>query len=279
MMIQKVLIPTDGYSLEDHVIRYVARAFPFAKIYVVSVINTYERGIQLTNLLYEEIKKGAKKAIERAVEILNEEGVSPTTTEILHGLPSKEIVRYAKKMKVDLIAMRVYSRKDTPSAHRMGSTVKNVLRKSPVPVLTLAEECNRYPIKRVLLLTDGTRKSKNAENFAIIFTASHAKKLEVMYVYSEESKKSLADKILKNVEWKSSFMNVEVEKVGIVGELIEKILERVIKNDVVIMGIGRRILWYCTVGHVAQAVATHSPVPVIFVRGMRERWSPRKVRR
>ena len=114
-MIKNILIPTDGYGLEDHVVRYVARAFPLSNFYVVSVVNTYERGVQLTNLLYQEMKASAEKAIERAKSLLEKEGIKEVQCRILEGLPSRIINKYAKRRDIDLIAMRVYSRKSTAS--------------------------------------------------------------------------------------------------------------------------------------------------------------------
>ena len=67
-IIRKILISTDGYGLEDHVISYVVRAFPFAEFHVLSIVNTYERGVQLTNLLYMEMRKSAERAVYEAEE-------------------------------------------------------------------------------------------------------------------------------------------------------------------------------------------------------------------
>ena len=95
-MIKNILIPTDGYGLEDHVIRYIAKVFPSSDFYVVSVVNTYERGVQLTNLLYSEMRVNAEKAIERAKNVLEEEGIKNVQCKILEGLPSRIINKYAK---------------------------------------------------------------------------------------------------------------------------------------------------------------------------------------
>ncbi|HDD57375.1 MAG TPA: universal stress protein, partial [Thermoplasmatales archaeon] len=103
-MIKKIVIPTDGYGLEDHVIRYVARAFPFADFHVISVINTYERGVQLTTLLYKEMKESAEKAMSRGKRLLESEGIHDVKTRILEGLPSRKIIEYAKSVDADLIA-------------------------------------------------------------------------------------------------------------------------------------------------------------------------------
>jgi len=278
-MIHKILIPTDGNGLEDHVIRYVARVFPSAEFYVVSVINTRERGVQLTTLLYKEMKSSAEKAIERATQILAEEGIENIHHRILEGLPSRIINRYAKKKDIDLIALRVYSRKFTVSAQRMGSTIRNVIQGSTVPVLIVAEECEKIPVKRVLFPTDGTRKSERAKNFAILFASSYGIEIEVMHVMGKGSHRHHVEEILKNTEWKASFLDVKVKKIMEEGDVVEHILKHASDNDMVIMGVGRKFLLWHYIGHVTQAIITHSPVPVILVPCIKRRWEQRMLRR
>ena len=272
-MIRKILIPTDGYGLEDHVIDCVGHIFPFAEFHVISVVNTFEPGITLTDILYKEMRESAVKAVREAANRLEAMGISPVKKTVVEGLPSKKIVDYANLYDIDLIAMRVYSRKSTVSVYRLGSTVKNVLRKSRIPVLTLSSPCDKKEIKKVLLLTDGTKKSKRAENFAILFSSIYSEKMEAVYLQSKELEKYRTEKILKNVEWKAQFWNVRVEKNVV--HSYQSLLERIKDNDIVIMGIGERTVWGCKIGHLAQFVATHSPAPVIFVHKMKERWSRR----
>jgi len=278
-MIEKVVIPTDGYGLEDHVIKYVARAFPLAEFYIISVINTHERGVQLTTLLYKEMKESAEKAVKEGKEILEKEGIHNIKTRVLEGPPSKKIIEYAKRRDADLIALRVYSRKATASAQRIGSTVKNIIRKSSIPVLTLAEECNKLPIKKILFATDGTRQSERAKNFAILFSSWLKADLEAVHVVSDGNNGGHADEILKNAEWKASFMDVKVKKSLEHGDAVEKILEHARDNDIIIMGGGRKFLLWHYVGHVTQAVCTHSPVPVIIVHYIKKRWEKRMRRK
>ncbi|MCD6468647.1 MAG: universal stress protein [Thermoplasmata archaeon] len=278
-MIKKIVIPTDGYGLEDHVIRYVARAFPFADFYVISVINTYERGVQLTTLLYKEMKESAEKAVERGRTILEEEGIHNIKTRVLEGLPSKKIMEYAKKRDADLVALRVYSRKTTASAQRMGSTVKNAIKRCTTPILALANECEQYPIKNVLFTTDGTRRSERAKNFAILFSSTFKANLEVLYVMQDENEKEHAHRVLENAEWKASFLNVKVKKTLETGDVVKKILEHAKENDLVVMGTGRSFLFWRYIGHVTQVVCTHSPVPVLLVHCIKKRWEKRISRR
>jgi nucleotide-binding universal stress UspA family protein len=274
-VIKKTLIPTDGYGLEDHVVRYVAKAFPLSEFHVVSVVNTYERGVQLTNLLYQEMKASAEKAIERAKSLLEEENIKEVQCRILEGLPSRTINRYAKRNDIDLIAMRVYSRKSTASAQRMGSTIKNVIKKSTTPVLTLSEECARIPIRKILFSTDGTRKSKRAKNFSILFASIYKTKLEALHVMNTGGDRQYADNLVTNVEWKASFVDVKVKKSLETGDAAEKIIGYAADNDVLIMGVGRKILLWPYVGHVTQTVVTHSYIPVILVPHIKKRWKKR----
>ncbi len=273
-MIKKIVIPTDGYGLEDHVIKYLARAFPFADFYIISIINTFERGVQLTNLLYKEMKESAERAVEHGKALLEEEGIHNAKTRVLEGLPQKMIVDYANRRDADLIALRVYSRKATVSAQRMGSTVRGVLRRSSIPVLTLAEDCERFPIRNILFATCGSRKAETAKNFAILLSSVFKADLEVLHVMDGERDEH-ADRILENVEWKASFMNVNVKKSIEKGDVVEKILEHAKNNDLIIMGTGKKFLLWHFVGHVTRAVCTHSPIPVIVVRSIKKRWMKR----
>ncbi|AGB04314.1 universal stress protein UspA-like protein [Aciduliprofundum sp. MAR08-339] len=270
LMIKKILIPTDGYGLEDHVIRYVARAFPFADFHVISVVNTYERGVQMTDILYREMKDSARKAIQHAEALLEEEGIHLIHTHILEGLPSREIVKYSKIHDLDIIAMRVYCRKSTASAHRMGSTIRNVLRISTIPVLTLAEECQRYEIKNILLLTDGTGISKRAENYAILLASSYKARLEALYIKEEDED---ASKKLDSVMWRAKYLDVNVKRS--IESFRDMLMKHFANNDLVVMGIGRRRILHRHIGHMAQIVATHSPIPVIFVSALKKRWFKR----
>ena len=271
-MIHKILIPTDGYGLENHVIDCVGHIFAFAEFHVISVVNTFERGIALTDILYREMKEGAIKAVRQAAKRLEGMGISPVKKAVIEGLPSKKIIDYAKLYDIDLIAMRVYSRKSTASAYRMGSTVRNVLEKARIPVLTLSSPCSKKEIEKVLLLTDGTKKSKRAENFAILFSSTYSQKMKVVYL-QKEGGDGRSERILKNVEWKAKFWNVEVEKNVV--HSYDSLLRRIRDSDMVIMGIGKKTIFGCKIGHLSQFVAIHSPVPVIFVHKMKERWSER----
>ena len=212
-------------------------------------------------------------------DILEGEGITNVKTRVLEGLPSKKIVEYAKKKDADLVAMRVYSRKATASAQRLGSTVKNVIKRSNIPVLTLAEECDLFPIKNVLFSTDGTGKSERAKNFAILFSSYFKANLEVLHVVRDEGEKKHGSDILRNAEWKASFADITVKKSMEYSDVVEKILQHAKKNDIIIIGTGRKFLTWHYIGHVTRAICTHSLVPVILVHCIKKRWKKRILHR
>ena len=270
-MIKKILIPTSGFGNEDHIINYTAKVFPFATYHLVYVIDAYQRGLQLNNLLYQEYKKLADNAIEHAMNKLQEEGINNINSKILEGIPSKTLVKYSKRKDIDLIATGVYNRKSTCSINQMGSTVKNIIAHSTIPVLTLANDTDKSQIKSILFTTDGTRKTRWAKNFTFIFASYLHAKLEVFTALDDEKERNFAKKILEDIEWKASFLNVEVKKTIKKGDTVEKILECAKGNDVIIMGCGRHFLFWQTIGHVTKKIACSSPIPVIFVPHYKKR--------
>jgi len=63
---------------------------------------------------------------------------------VRHGEPSREIVRYAREEKIDLVLMATHGR--TGLSHvLMGSVAEKVIRHSPIPVLTVKPENLQTP--------------------------------------------------------------------------------------------------------------------------------------
>jgi nucleotide-binding universal stress UspA family protein len=264
-VIEKILVPIDGHGLREHVIRYAARAFPSAKFYVISVVNAYERGISFTDLLYTEMSLSAEKAVEKAKTILYEEGINDITNTVLSGVPSKAIVKYAKINDVDLIVLYADSKKAATSYNRMGSTVRGVIKDCSMPVMTITEECDKIPIKKILFPTDGTRKSQMAKHFALLFSHFYKTELEVLHVQCEGEDKKNAASVLSDIEWKASFLQVKVKKSLEQGDVIEKILDHSKNNDVIIMGIEKKFLLWHILGNITQTIVTRPSIPVILV--------------
>jgi nucleotide-binding universal stress UspA family protein len=269
-MIKNILIPTSNFGLEDHVIRYVAHIFPAATFHIINVVDVYHRGFQLTNLLDEELTTLAEKTVKRATQILHDLGIKKIETTIVKGVPSKSIIKYAKKHDIHLIAIGVSNKKKAASC-QMGSTCRNIIIRSTIPILTLADVSTKTEIKKILFPTDGTRKTNWAKNYALLLSEHLNAQLEVLCVLEDEKDDSHAKKLIDNVEWKASFLHVKVKKTLVKGKVIDEILEHAKKNDIIIMGCGRRVLFWQTIGHVTKTVVATSSIPVIFVSYFKKR--------
>jgi nucleotide-binding universal stress UspA family protein len=269
-MFKKILIPTDGSGLEDHAIKYAALAFPFAKYHVISVIEPNVKGTHLTKLLKEMLKDSAKKAINHADDLLETEGIDIEKKEILHGIPSKEIIKYTKEKHIDLIVMRSYCKSGVLS-YKLGNTIENVLKHTHVPVLIITTSATQREPKKILLPLGGEHLEQKAlENVALNTAKSFNAQLTVLSVVEKGKRgkeRAHAEKILTNMAWKAKHFEVILKKVIDHGEPGEVILKYAISHDLIIMGAGKKgIFRNVVMGHVAREICAPSPVPIILVR-------------
>jgi nucleotide-binding universal stress UspA family protein len=269
-MFNRILIPTDGTGLEDHAIRYTALAFPFAKFHVISVIQPNVRGTHLTKLLRQMLEESAKKAINHADELLLTQGIEIENKKVLYGTPSKEILKYTRSHKIDLIVMRSYCKSGVLS-YRLGTTIENVLKHTHLPVMIITAMVAPREPKRILLPIGGAHQDlKELENVAMNMAKSFMAELTALYVIEKGKgirEKSHAEKILDNAQWKAKHFEVKIKKAIEHGEPGEIILKYAESHDLIIMGAGKKGIFRGVVmGHVAREICAPSPVPVILVR-------------
>lgn len=270
-MFKRILIPTDGTGLEDHAIRYAALAFPFGKYHVISVIQPEVRGTHLTKLMRQMLKESADKAINHAEKLLLKEGIKIEKKKVLHGVPSKEINRYAKSEDIDLIVMRSYCKTGVQS-FRLGSTIENVIKHTTAPILIVSTSASQREPKRILLPIGGAQLDLKAlENVAMNTAKSFNAELTALYVVEDtkmEKGRAHAEKVLENVAWKAKHFEIRLKKVIEHGDPAEAILKREDSHDLVIMGAGKKgIFRKVVMGHVAREICATSPLPIILVRG------------
>ncbi len=270
MMFKKILIPTDGSGLEDHVIRYAALAFPFAKYHVISVIQPNVRGTHLTKLLRQMLEESAKKAMLHAKQLLLDEGIEIEKKKVLFGTPSKAILQYTKSEGIDLIVMRSYCKSGVLS-YRLGTTIENVLKHTHCPVLILTTSASQREPKRILLPVGGAHlEHKALENIALNTAKSFNAEVTALFVIEKGKKgkeKAFAEKILDNAAWKAKHFEVKLKKVLEYGDPAEVILKYANSQDLIIMGAGKKGVFRSVVlGHVAREICAPSPVPIILVR-------------
>ena len=136
-MFKKILVPLDGSEL-------AAKVLPK----VVEMAKTFKAQVTLIHACYTpmvgEATPGVIKAAEpmehkwcatflgQAAKGLQDQGVD-VKTECVEGMPAREIIYYADKNKMDLIAMATHGRGEV--AWVLGSTAEKVVSHATVPVL------------------------------------------------------------------------------------------------------------------------------------------------
>lgn len=121
--------------------------------------------------VYEELRTAYDYQIEACTR--------PFKIELGIGVPSTEILRYARKMKPDLIVMGASSSASDPNAARMrsivGNTVRAVAKKAPCPVLIINRPCVTcwHLFSNIVFCTDFSE----AANYAFLFALKTARKL------------------------------------------------------------------------------------------------------
>ena len=140
---KSILFATDFSESSDHAFEYaytVAKCFD-AKLLVLHVINELVdlRGFYVPHIsidkLEEEMAESAHKMMDKFIET-HSQGYDHIQSIVAPGIPYDEILKKAEEESVDMIVLGTHGR--TGLDHVLfGSTAEKVVRKSPVPVMTI----------------------------------------------------------------------------------------------------------------------------------------------
>jgi nucleotide-binding universal stress UspA family protein len=142
-MFNTILFATDFSESSEHAFRYalsLARKFE-SRLGIIHVINEPVdlRGFYVPHIsfdkLEEEIEQGAQKMMEKFCRIHGHD-YQKIETYVVTGIPYDEIIKKGEEISADLIVVGTHGR--TGLDHVLfGSTAEKVVRKSPVPVMTI----------------------------------------------------------------------------------------------------------------------------------------------
>ncbi|MEW6387557.1 MAG: universal stress protein [Thermodesulfobacteriota bacterium] len=136
-MFSKILVPLDGSELAAKVLPSVAElAKTFnSKVTLIHVCHTEVIGEASPGVLAAAPaaeKKACEAFLAKAGQQLEGQGVKANTI-CLEGVPAREIIGYADKNKMELIAMTTHGRGEV--AWVLGSVAEKVVSHATVPVL------------------------------------------------------------------------------------------------------------------------------------------------
>ena len=157
-MFQNILITMDDSQLVKNAIRYTANAFPDAKYHILTVLNTSEQNVPLSDILMEDLKESCKRAVKNGIDILEDMGIKDHEKSIRKGKPGEEIINYSEEKSIDLIVVGTQS-KSGIQIYDIGATCLHVLEHSSKPVLVFDSVVEINTPKKLLHPNSGDRYS------------------------------------------------------------------------------------------------------------------------
>jgi len=145
-MISKILVPTDGSKTARKAVRYavdLAKQLNASVIvlcvvdnrsFIAQIVPAVDSPTHVIEPIEDYLREAAKKYAEEIEKLCDESGVKSETV-ITTGHPVEDIVKVAKKSKVDLIVMGSHGR-SAFAASVLGSVAYGVIHnEAKVPVL------------------------------------------------------------------------------------------------------------------------------------------------
>jgi len=141
--IKKILLPIDFSESTNEVLDYalsLAKTYK-AKLEVLHVVHELVNmtGFYLPHISYDVIENDMENAAIKNLETFGEKNLKGKVDFEIHtkrGVPYDEIIKSAEEFKADIIVMGTHGA--TGLDHLMfGSNAEKVVRRSPVPVLTV----------------------------------------------------------------------------------------------------------------------------------------------
>jgi len=140
-MFDKILVPIDGSKGSERALQVaaeVAQRFG-SKVVLVFVAEPpgmlYPPGLSYVDLMDSTTKWG-REIVGSAAEKLQKGGISEVEKHVREGHPAQVILDSVAEWKVDLVVMGTHGRRGLDRV-LLGSVAEEVVRRSPVPVITV----------------------------------------------------------------------------------------------------------------------------------------------
>jgi nucleotide-binding universal stress UspA family protein len=146
--VQTILLPTDGSEGAEVAVAHavsLAQAYD-ATLHVLAVADTMSYGTFTTggagtviSALEERCRENVAATETLVADLTSDDPGSPAVeTAIRRGFPAEEILRYAEEQDADLVVMGTHGRTGVDRV-LLGSVTERVVRRSPVPVVTVRQ--------------------------------------------------------------------------------------------------------------------------------------------
>ncbi|RLI87684.1 MAG: universal stress protein [Archaeoglobales archaeon] len=289
-MFERILFPTDFSEVSLGALRAcVPKLFEMGakKLFVVHVIEVVPEDPNVLDKIEFETRKKLDELVEELKDTgINVEaslGIGPVTPAIAHEArcPSIEIVDKAACEMVDLIVMPSRG-KHARRRMQIGSTARNVVRKSSVPVLVLKYDWNEE--KGEIKCLGDCEKMFEKPLIALDLSPCSELVISVTRKFAEKIKKAMLyhvvdygdiEEIEENTNKAKNALDIYAKKLGVESECIvdagiaaKEILVKALElnSTMVVMGkVGRGWLKEILLGSTADEVLKEAKAPTLLV--------------
>jgi nucleotide-binding universal stress UspA family protein len=147
-MFKNIVVALDGSPSADHAFELASQ---LAKVEgcALSICSVAHTSVlygspQFVERAFADIHAEARRVVYEAIAKANRAGIAVQGC-VLEGEPVHEIVTFAKRIKADAIVIGTHARSGLTRLF-MGSVAEGVLRRAPMPVLTVRAEAQLVPL-------------------------------------------------------------------------------------------------------------------------------------
>lgn len=268
-MFDNILIATDDSEMINTGIEYTGNLLPDGKYHLISVLDTSESSVPKTNLLMQNLREAADKALERGESILKNMNIQNIDKVKRRGEPGEEILKYAEEKDIDLLVMGTQSKSGMSQRTEVGDTCIQILQHSNVPSLLFGNEVEIKKPTKIFNPTTGSKYSMEASYLGVEFAEYLGGELTLMCIAKGEKKNSIFRRVRSFA--KNYDVDMNIKECTLRPE--EDIIKESTNYDVIVTSRGRpgfkyklrKLIPKFALGDLEREIIAETNKPVLFV--------------
>ncbi|RLG81352.1 MAG: hypothetical protein DRO13_01430 [Thermoprotei archaeon] len=141
----KILICTVKSDIVYYMTKFLTYLFPSSEYYVVSLIRTMKHRVMMTKLYMKTVEKTLTEAQDIVEAILRSNRITSITKDIVYGNKAQDLLKYAEKHAIDLIAI---TPRATHNLDRLGRFTEKIIKESRIPILLYTWKTDPIIVKK-----------------------------------------------------------------------------------------------------------------------------------
>jgi nucleotide-binding universal stress UspA family protein len=295
--IQRILCPVDFFPASLRAVDYaigLAQKYD-AKLHLLHVVSPILYSTEQYAFTVSDIIDSMKKQSAREMKKLERKARAAGLTiytDVRTGEVKREIESAVRATKADILVMGTHGRRGMEKWF-LGSVTERMLRRSPIPVLTLrGSKKARTTTTRILVTTDFSEGTDNALNYALSIARANKARLTLLHVleetravispqYRKEITEGVRRELLQRIPadaQNSPDIDTAVEA-GTPYHIILRLLKKE-RIDLLVMNThGKGMLHRALLGSTSERVVRAADCPVMLIPPMKKAKSNRRARR